>query len=435
MTSRYAGSLFSLAKNIYRFLPQRLRDIISPIAYLSYNLLNSMRPEVWSVTGELRECQLPISICLLTRTVWFRSYIGDLIFGSSASFRYLGRTWIWNTKKLPKGTESASLVFGEPDPRFTKLLRFERGVSIPSWILGEASLPRGPKELTSKSTRDTRRRIRQYSLEFEITHDQERFDDFYDNMYVPYIKARHGNSGYITLRKETQAFFDKGELLLVKKGDEYISGQLITYEGLCACLQKLGVRDGNWEHVRNGALVASYEFTLRRAEEKGCRKVKFYRSRAFLTDGVLQIKKKMSQRIVSVERQMYMLRIRRDSKAARSLLVSTPFIFDLLGKLHGAVFVQDEIPLTVKTLREIRKQYYHPGLADLIVFQFSPYLMVDEDGFVPTLLTDLPIMIPTEPADSFEYKQLPRAEWMKLMQGLGSAGIEKAVAIYPRDKD
>ncbi len=35
------------------------------------------------------------------------------------------------------------------------------------------------------------------SLEFEITHDQACLDDFYNNMYVPYITLRYGKSAYV----------------------------------------------------------------------------------------------------------------------------------------------------------------------------------------------------------------------------------------------
>jgi len=58
-----------------------------------------------------------------------------------------------------------------------------------------------------------------------------------------------------------------------------------------------GVRGGNREYVQAGAVAALYEFALRHAEEKGCRKVKFYRSRAFLQDGALRFKRTLSQEL------------------------------------------------------------------------------------------------------------------------------------------
>lgn len=66
--------------------------------------------------------------------------------------------------------------------------------------------------------RSALRKIRQHSLEFEITHDQRHFDDFYDNMYLPHIKLRYGDSALVVPRKRFQENFDKGELLLIKKG-------------------------------------------------------------------------------------------------------------------------------------------------------------------------------------------------------------------------
>jgi len=432
MTPRRAGSLLSLAKKINRAFPRRLRNVVSSGAYLLYDALNSLRPQVWFVTGELQESQLPLAICLFVRTVRFRSYISNMIFGSTACFRYLGRTWIWNTNKLPREAEGSSVVISELDPRYAGLLCSKRGVLIPSWVIGEATLPRVHKVLKRKSAENTRRKIRQNSLDYEITHDQRHFDDFYHNMYVPYIRERYGSGAYISPQAQVQAQFDKGELLLVKKGDVSISGQLISYDGQCAGFEKLGVRDGNWEHVRDGALVASYEFTLRHVEQKGCRRVKFYRSRAFLMDGVLQLKRKMSQRIVAADRQKYLLRVLIDSQAVRALLVNLPFIHECGGGLHGAVFIGGETMLTIALLRTIQKQYFHPGMADVVVFQFSSQSAKAKDGSVLNQSPEVPACHAGDSTDPLRYRQLSRAEWTKLAQGLERAGIERAIAIYSK---
>ncbi len=57
---------------------------------------------------------------------------------------------------------------------------------------------------------------------------------------------------------------------------------MIFYEGFRSYMARIGVRDRNWEFVRNGAIVACYEFTFRRAEEKGCQTVNLSRARPFL---------------------------------------------------------------------------------------------------------------------------------------------------------
>jgi predicted RNA-binding Zn-ribbon protein involved in translation (DUF1610 family) len=430
-----AGRRFPFAKKIYRALPKGLRVFISPVTYYFYGLLNSLKPQVWSVTGVVQGSQLPISVCLFTAKDQSRSYFSKLIFGPSARTRYLGRTWVWNTQKVPKAASDSSLVFSEIDAPYLKLLRGGCGIIIPAWVFGEAELPRSLRERQRQSAKDTLRKIRQHSLEFEISHDQRHFDDFYDNMYVAYIKQRHGGSAYVVPRKRVQKSFDKGDLLLVKKQGEYIAGIIITYEGSCACLLWLGVRDGNWDYVRDGAIVASYEFSLRHAEEKGCRKVKLYRSRAFLQDGPLRFKRKLSQRIVEPDHNKFLLRILSDSHATRAFLENTPFMFERFGELHGAVFVNGDTPLTLQALREINKEHFHAGMSKLVVFQFSPLTMAGESGFAAALSPELSANNSTDPSDSLRYKQLPRADWTDMIWGLGCTGIGQAVAVYPQDED
>ena len=345
---------------------------------------------------------------------------------------YLGRTWVWNTHKSLKVPGACSVLFSEIDAPLTNLLRAGCGVLIPAWVHGEVALPRSKKKKERQKSNYLQTKIHKQSLEVAISHDQRRFDDFYDNMYVPYVRHRFGESAQLAPREGAEADFREGELLLVKKQNEYISGQIIKYEGSCACLRWLGVRDGNWDYVRDGAVAALYEFAFLRAEEKGCRKAKFYKSRAFLEDGVLRFKRTMSQRIVEADNCKSLLRIESDSPGTRAFLEASPFIFERFGQLHGAVFLNDETPLTLEVLRKMNKQYFHTGMSQLVVFQFAPETTIAAGRAAPGLSTELSSNHLTNPSDLFCYKQLSRAEWTDLIRGIGCAGIGHAFAIYPK---
>ena len=254
-------------------------------------------------------------------------------------------------------------------------------------------------------------------------------------MHVPHASQHFGEGMHVYPRIDAQADFEKGELLLVRKQGEYISGLLITYKDSCMCLRILGVRDGNREYVRDGAIAALYEFALRHAEEEGCRKVKFYRSRAFLQDGVLRFKRTLSQRIVTPDRHKFLLRIVSESAASRAFLENSPFIFERYGKLHGAVFLNGETPLTLAALRKINKEHFHPVMSQLVVFQFSPEMTNGEAGASSVLIPELAAHHPTDPSDPLRYEQLSNAEWTDLIRGLECTGIRQAVAIYPKQEN
>jgi hypothetical protein len=175
---RGAALLVSLVKKGYRALPKSLRLSISPATYYLYELLNTLRPQVWIVTGEVHGSLIPISVCMYTISAETRSYISGLFLGPDARSRCVGRSWLWNTQKVPKAARECSAVFSEIEARFLRYLRAGCGVVIPSWVRGGAELPRSARQLRRKSAETVRRKIRQNSFEFEITHDQTRFDDF-----------------------------------------------------------------------------------------------------------------------------------------------------------------------------------------------------------------------------------------------------------------
>jgi SOS-response transcriptional repressor LexA len=77
-------------------------------------------------------------------------------------------------------------------------------------------------------------------------------------MYLPYARNRYGEGAFIGSREELKGSFDNGELILVKKQNEYIAGQIVVYQGDEATMPTLGVLDGRWEFVAEGALAASY---------------------------------------------------------------------------------------------------------------------------------------------------------------------------------
>ena len=432
---RGAALLVSLAKKGYRALPKSLRVSVSPITFYLYDLLNTLRPQVWIFTGDMQGSLTPISVCVYTQSAETRSYVSRLFFGPDARSRYLGRSWVWNTQKLPKAARECSVVFSEIEARFLRYLRAGCGMVIPSWVRGEAELPRSAKQLRRRSVEPVRRKIRQNSLEYEITTDQARFDDFFDNMYLPYITKRYGDSGHVAPRKRVQAAFDRGELLMVKKQGEHIAGQLIFYEGSTACMAWIGVRDGKWEYVRDGAQLALYEFTFRRVEEQGCRKLDMTRSRPFLNDGVLRLKRAWSQRIVEAASNKFLMRIVSDSDATRAFLEKMPFLFESFGEFLGAFFVKGETPLTLEALQRIGKDYFHDGMSRLVVFQFSPQSTTAESEFAATPLSGLSAIDSRDPTGTFRYQQLSRADWADLIRGLGFTGIGRAIAICPRDQD
>jgi hypothetical protein len=368
-----------LAKKLYGSLPPRLRILVEPAARV-YEKSTRLKPEVWIVTGKEKSSQLPLTVCLCVLTAAYRSYISDLIFGNSFEEHFVGRDWLANVlHALPKAALSSSIIIIETDTASLHASKPPIGFVIPAWISGEIDLPLDTHVLRHRSTQSDIRAIERNSLTFEITQDSQRFEDFYDNMYVPYINLAHGSAALWIPKQTLRSQLEKSELLLVKKGEEYVSGILISYSHSDPYLRCLGVRDGDREHVGSAAVSAAYKFSLEYLEGKGFRKVHLGRSKAFLRDGVLRYKKKWSQRLTSASEQKFLLRIASSTDGAKAFLRYNPFIFEWGGELRGIVFAESETSVGAESLQRIYDQQFVSGLRKLIVFWFSAKGEVDED--------------------------------------------------------
>jgi hypothetical protein len=300
---------------MYRAIPPSVRGFAHPIAVQSV-LLRRLRPEIWIVSGEEQSSHLPLSVCIYVATNENRVYLQNLIFGSSFEARFAGRTWLWNVfKKTPKDAGDCSVIIADVHERHLKLAGARAGVVIPTWVRGYVDLPRGREVMNRDSVKDIQRRIRRLGYEYEVTRDLKSFEYFHQNMYLPYSKGRYGDGAVMMTKEVIRADFDKGELILIKKQGEYISGVLLTYDGEIAKMPYLGVRDGSWELVSEGAISSGYEFALQHLESIGCRKLILGQSRPFLKDGVLQFKKKYGHKIMEADIHKFLTKIVWDTDA------------------------------------------------------------------------------------------------------------------------
>jgi hypothetical protein len=291
---------------------------------------------------------------------------------------------MWNAAKaIPAAASGCSLMFVESLESHRHSTRHGEDFFIPMWLLGEVDLPRDAAA-TRKVSGDLRR-IRRHGLEFTITRDLGQFDDFYYNMHLPYVTKTFGNCADPSPYKRMRAFLKFSDLLLIRSQETSIAGQLIMHYKAGPFLGDVGVRDGNREYVQNGAACALYHFGLQYVQEKGCKKAWLGYSRPFLRDGVLQFKKKWSQRVTDSYSNGFTLRVLSYAPAAKAFLSNNPFIFKRGGLFYGAVFVDGDEPLSIEAMRELDKDYFHVGLSRLCIYR----LVATTPAMAEPLLEDL----------------------------------------------
>lgn len=343
----------------------------------AYWWLRALRVDLWTVEGEEKGSGLPLSIaCALSGEN--KKYMLALIFGNSYRERSLGRVWLW-TIAAAAPAPSHSLVLVEVDESH---IRFVEGMGwflIPNWVLGKVELPRDAGALRKVSR--NLRRLRRHDFRFEVTRDPRLFDDFYHNMYLPYIAQRFGDGADISSYEYLKAGFDSCELLLVKDQDTSIAGQLILYEPRGPHLWEMGVRDGNRDYVAGGAVgSAVFHFSLEYLQDNGHTKAWLGWSRPFLRDGVLQFKRSWSQRIADNGNRRFALKVLSPTPAAQAFLCNNPFVFKSGDCFFGAVFVAGDAPLVAEDIVQIDKDYFHDGLSRLFIYPLGSQPASMPDG-------------------------------------------------------
>lgn len=357
------------ARTLYHASPLGLIWVLSPLVYC-VRKFRQLRVELWIVQGQERSSCKPLTILCATQDR-NRDYLAELAFGPTYWEQYLGQAWLWNaTRVAGKMGGAYSIMFIEVHKSLRRLIGQDNWFYVPDWVIGTIDFPLESNIAKSESVKSDLRRIRKHELRFVITHELQHFDNFYHNMYVPYIVKAH-RSAYITPYEQMRNRYKNCELLLVKKQKRYIAGILISYSKAGPRLWSLGILHGNLEHLREGAGAALYHFALRHLEEKDFPRVITGLSRAFLRDGVLGYKKKLSQRITGMSSNMFALQILSFTAATRAFLANNPFIFEDRGFTNGAVFLDTKKPLSAKEFEKIDKEYFYPGLCKMFVYFFE----------------------------------------------------------------
>lgn len=352
-----------------------LRWILSSLGSVVYRpfagiaLLLDLRIELWIVDGNERSSGLPLSI-LCSAYGEDKNYVLDLMFGDSHRERYLGRFWLWHiSKAIPATASGCSMVLAEILESQMRFTGSGDCLYIPTWVVGEVKLPRDAAA-THKVSGDLRR-IRRHGFQAEITRDPTRLDDFYHNMLVPYGTKRFGLCADLAPYERLKKAFPCCDLLLIKNQEQSIAGQLIWYQGECPQLWEMGVRDGNENYVKDGASNALYHFGLQHLQGKGYKKAWLGWSRPFLRNGVLQYKRKWSQKLTVSANYGFAFRVLSHTPATKAFLCNNPFIFKRDDRLFGAVFVDGDKQLSAEDIQQIDKDYFHPGLVKLSIYRLE----------------------------------------------------------------
>ena len=341
---------------------------------------------------------LPLACeALLTRRCALRLLEGTLAGGGEAlTLLYVGReknlAWLqrtifedWEERGAAETTvlaarQAAAAMAGRADVVVADIGwpwhgRFDRRgefVEVPDWISMCLDLPGSWEEVVAGFRRTARnndlRLIRRNGWDVRVARGRDAVDAFYDGMYLPYVRRRHGDASVIASRREVRSRAKRGAILEVVRGSEMAAAGVVYPEDGVLYFLWTGVPARLVEAPPEGAISALNFFVIRHAFDSGCSAVDFAGTRAFPGDGIYQFKRRWGTYVEDTfSPSSLLLRPRQGSAAAVAFCRRFPVIARRGDELE-ALFVAGETA-DGDYVRRLDKQYHCAGIERLTVIE------------------------------------------------------------------
>ena len=268
-----------------------------------------------------------------------KEYIERLIYNSDCLSAWAGKLYLPQIQYLlHRNSSNSALAFIEGHRIHQFLFQGKSDFYIPLWL---ESFFQIPLKATTRGAKEDLRRIRKHKLTHELREDVESAEDFYENMYLPTIRARHGNTAISASFGEVESVLGRhdNKLLLIRHEATTIAGVVIQIQEMPR-LWLAGIRDSSNVYRRMGAVGATYHFPAQYLSERGYREMGFGRSRSFLHDGVFRYKSKWNHRLCGFDKDGMVARVLRITEALTGFLTNQPFVSVNNGQLHANIFTR-----------------------------------------------------------------------------------------------
>ncbi|MCP5092366.1 MAG: GNAT family N-acetyltransferase [Gammaproteobacteria bacterium] len=237
-----------------------------------------------------------------------------------------------------------------------------------------------------KSTRNNDLRlIRRNQYRFEATNDPESIESFYDTMYLPSARLRHGAASIVAPKKHVLKRARQGKLLQIYKGDQLVIAGVVYPEDDVLYFLWQGSPPDFQERPAEGAASALYYFGIRYAFDNELSAVDFAGTRAFLDFGDFRFKRKWGAFVDdSFSPNSVFLRPLNSRPGTIAFCERFPLIARSDDGLEAVIVSRDKT-VDTDTLVHMGKNYDCEGLARFVIVgvseQTRPSMRVEElDG-------------------------------------------------------
>lgn len=293
----------------------------------------------WRHTGE-------IGRLLFIGKVVDMNYFQSLFF-EEAEVKNLGEQYFWQLNSLVVNNKLSCeliLISSTMENAQSNLFKsLNNELFLPTWLNSNAQLP---LPINNKSSKSDLRRIKRNNLHHYISSDINEAENFFKNMYIPYITARHAESSIAMQWPKLKGLLqeNKAEIIFVMNDQQTIAGMVIDYCDNIPRFWSIGIEGAKREWMDQGAIAACYYFSGLHLSKLGYSQVNFGLTKPFFNDGIFQLKRKWQPTITSASLSGFYLRHHFPQGQFSKFIEAFPFIHQQGDTLHGLVPF-DDIPM------------------------------------------------------------------------------------------
>jgi hypothetical protein len=341
---------------VWRILRTRLFDGLRPMI---------IRSDAYRLVGKMRSSGSVFSTIVVGSKVSVE-YFSKLFYVENPTVEFFGKisfyeiaSSVWMTK--------ADLTIVATDCFFSRFLR-DNGFFMSPQLNFVLNINDSFENIQNRVAEGKRRKLKQVAkagYTFEVTKDLSKLESFYYDMYLPHMLKRHSGFALPISFSECRKLFLRGELLLIKSGEECFSANLIVPHGNELWEPILGVRDVDKKLTLGSYAV--YYFSILVGIQRGFAKLDFGDSHPFMQDGLFQFKKGFGMSVRPANgsgAQVFGVRFSGVGAFVRRFLSDNPFVFVDGDCLSGLVFLESVDDLSVKS-------FFVSGLSSLYVVSSS----------------------------------------------------------------
>jgi hypothetical protein len=224
-----------------------------------------------------------------------------------------------------------------------------------NWVADRIESPETIAKSISSRERTAFRTVQaRRGYELVAATDEAQFEDFYTTMYLPTMRARHGERTKGETRESALdcMFRRRGVLLLLRDREgRSVAGALCRFggRGRSLILRLVGVREADPGLYDDGSFKALWVLVLHWAGSRGMRLVDLQGTEPFVSSGNFQWKKRLGATVGPPRNYMsghqIVLRVDSDGPGVRSFLTANPLVeISRDGTLNAVCFHDDERP-------------------------------------------------------------------------------------------